>query len=61
MLKISLKTFPIYFLLFTFSQIIRKGFARGLSIALGSFVVGIPVNYSLIYHSIKQSFQKPTR
>ncbi len=53
--------FPVYFLLFTFNQIIRKGFARGLSIALGSFVVGIPVNYSLIYYSIKQSFQKPKR
>jgi glycosyltransferase involved in cell wall biosynthesis len=51
--------FPVYFLLYAASQIARKGFFRGFSMAAGSLVAGVPVNYALLYYCVKMIFKKP--
>jgi glycosyltransferase involved in cell wall biosynthesis len=51
--------FPLYFLLYIVIQLKKRGFAKGLNVAVRSFIVGIPTTYSLLYYCIKLIFKRP--
>lgn len=45
--------FPVYFLLFTFWQIKRRGLNRGIKAIVRSVLVGVPTSICLLYYFIK--------
>jgi glycosyltransferase involved in cell wall biosynthesis len=50
--------FPIYFLIYTVGQLIKRGLAKGLNVAVRSIIVGIPTTYILLYYCLEANLKK---